>query len=101
MKYSSGSFIAPRVHKKCKDGFSNPNSKQMVEKVTKSINKLRLYRVNQFRTTFNGMNSGNRISKADAWNLAQTWGIGIERVKKMIPTTTHNSLRDATIPLTK
>ena len=73
----------------------------MAEKVTKSINKLRLYRVNQFRTTFNGMNSGNRISKADAWKLAQTWGIGIERVKKMIPTTTHNSLRDATIPLTK
>ena len=54
-------------------------TKRVVYNFTRRIYYFRLTRVNQARVKIRGLDTGNRNPKVDAQNLAQIWGVGINR----------------------
>ena len=73
----------------------------MVSQFTQKINYLHLTKVNHTRVKLKGLDTVNQKPKLYARKPAHTWGIVIERAKKIIMATTQNSVWGVTIPLTK
>ena len=73
----------------------------MVSQFTQKINYLHLTKVNHTRVKLKGLDTVNQKPKLYARKPAHTWGIVIERAKKIIMATTQNVVWDVTIPRTK